>query len=158
MRQLVFASVLIFMAWADNVAAQAPKGTSLRSHRSFSSAVATLKGLIAREGKAKRNTILVSEVFREEGREYLYAYWKEDKSIIILHLPLEKDSANYEWLYSKARVDLETDIVPTQEDIGGSSFLVDRPWVNRILKKCHSGYRLMITTPVKRKAQFNKAL
>ena len=147
MRRIVLGSVLILMACAGNVAAQNPKGTPLRSHRNFPGVVATLKELVAREGKAERNTLLVSEILREEGREYSYAYWKEDKSIIILHLPLAKDSASYEWLYGKARVDLETDIVPTQGEIGGSSFLVDRSWVDSILKKCARGYRLSVVKP-----------
>ena len=147
MRRIVLGSVLMLMVWAGNVAAQEPKGTPLRSHRNFAGVVATLTELVAREGKAKRNTLFISEVLRESGREYSYAYWKEDKSIIILHLPLEKRSASYEWLYSKARVDLETDIVPTPEDIGGSSFLVDRSWVDKILEKCAGGYRLSLVKP-----------
>lgn len=149
MREIVVGSILMLLASAGNAAAQESKSTQLRSHRNFSGVVATLKELIAREGKSKRNTIFISEVFQEDGREYSYAYWKEDKSIIILHLPLEKDSASYDWLYGKARVDLELDVVPTQEDIGGSSFLVNRVWVNRILKKCVSGYRLVVKTPSK---------
>lgn len=146
MRGIVVGSILMLLASAGNTAAQEPKSTKLRSHRNFSGVVATLKELVAREGKSKRNTILISEVFREDGHEYSYAYWKEDKSIIILHLPLKKNTASYDWLYGKARVDLELDVVPTQKDIGGSSFLVDRSWVNRILKKCASGYRLIVRT------------
>jgi hypothetical protein len=135
-------SVLILMFCAGNVAAQNLKSTPVRSHRNFSGIVATLKELVAREGKLRRNTFFIADVRREDGRDYSYAYWKEDKSIIILHLPLEKESASYEWLYGKARVDLETDVVPTREDIGGSSFLVDRAWVNKILKQCANGFKL----------------
>ena len=119
------------MFCTGNGAVQNLKSTPIRSHPNFSGIVATLKELVAREGKAKKNTFFIAAVRREGGRDYSYAYWKEDKSIIILHLPLEKESASYEWLYGKARVDLETDVVSTQEDIGGSSFLVDRAWVNK---------------------------
>jgi hypothetical protein len=93
MRRIVLGSVLMLMAWAGNVAAQDSKGTPLRAHRNFSGVVATLKELVVREGKTKRNTLFISEVLQEDGREYSYAYWKEDKSIIILNLPLEKDRA-----------------------------------------------------------------
>ncbi len=147
MRRIMIGSVLILMLCAGNVAARNPKGTPVRSHPNFSGIIATLKELVAREGKVRRHTFFIADVRQEDGREYSYAYWKEDKSIIILHLPLEKEGASYEWLYGKARVDLETDVVPTQEDIGGSSFLVDRAWVNKILKECAGGFKLSVVKP-----------
>ena len=147
MQRVMAASILMLMVCAGSVIAQNPKSTPVRSHPNFSGIVGTLKELVAREGKAKRNTFFIAAVRGENGREYSYAYWKEDKSIIILHLPLEKESASYEWLYGKARVDLETDVVPTQKDIGGSSFLVDRAWVNKILKECAGGFKLSVVKP-----------
>lgn len=147
MRRIMIASGLILLLCAGNVAAQNSRSTPVRSHPNFSGIVATLKELVAREGKARRNTFFIADVRQEDGQDYSYAYWKQDKSIIILHLPLEEESASYEWLYRKARVDLETDVVPTQEDVGGSSFLVDRAWVNKILKECASGFKLSVVKP-----------
>ena len=147
MQRIMVASVLMFMLFVGTVAAQNPISTPVHSHPNFSGIVATLKELVAREGKVRRNTFFIADVRRGDGREYSYAYWKEDKSITILHLPLEKESASYEWLYGKARIDLETDVVPTREDVGGSSFLVDRAWVNEILKECAGGFKLSVVKP-----------
>lgn len=147
MRRLVLATVLMLLLCAATLLAQSSQSTPIHSHPNFPSIVATLKELVAREGKVRRNTFFIADVRREGGREYSYACWKEDKFIIILHLPLEKESASYEWLYGKARVDLEKDVVPTREDIGGSSFLVDRAWVNKTLKECSGGYKLSLVKP-----------
>ena len=144
MRRIMITLVLMLMTCAGDVAAQNPKSTPVRFHPNFSGIVATLKELVAREGEASRNTFFIADVRWEDGRAYSYAYWKEDKAIIVLHLPLEKESASYEWLYGKARVDLETDVVTTPEEIGGSSFLVDRGWVNKILKECAKGFKLSV--------------
>lgn len=151
MRRMMIASALSFMFFIGAVAAQNPQTTPVHSHPNFAGIVATLKELAAREGRTRRNTFFIADVWREDGRDYSYAYWKEDKSIIILQLPLEKESASYDWLYGKARVDLETDVVPTQEDIGGSSFLVDREWVNKILKECAGGFKLSVVKARKSK-------
>lgn len=140
MKRVLFFCVILFIsstfAYAQNV--------SVRKHDNFSGIVETLGELVNKSGKNLKNTFYISDVKNEEGREFAYAHWIQDKSIIILHLPLEKESADYYWLYSKARIDLLTDVVPTKEDIGGSSFLVDGPWVNSILQRCSRGYKLSV--------------
>ncbi len=99
-----------------------------------------------KKNRTPRNTIYISNVLKEDGREFAYAYWKEDKSITILHLPLslplKSGSPDYYWLTIKARIDLISGVVPTADDIKGSSFLVDRPWVNKIKRNCLNGVRL----------------
>ena len=141
-----FLSLIIFIfSFGIFVSAQS---IPVRKHSNFSGISATLKELVRKNGKFSRNDFYISDVKSDSG-EFAYAYWKQDKSIIILNLPLEKDLADYYWLYSKARIDLLTDVVPTENDIHGSSFLVDRPWVNKILSSCRNGYRLSITKPKK---------
>ncbi len=36
------------------------------------------------------------------------------------------------WYRTRARIDLDTDVVPTSDDISGSAYLVDRVWVARV--------------------------
>lgn len=141
MKQFLFLIVLLFVF--SNFASG--QGISVRNHSNFSGIVETLRELVRKNGKSRQNTFYISEVRKDKSREFAYAYWEQDKSIIILHLPLKKETANYFWLYSKARIDLLTDVVPTEKDIGGSSFLVDRAWVNSILRRCSKGYRLLIS-------------
>ncbi|MEA9578714.1 hypothetical protein VC218_07230 [Xanthomonas nasturtii] len=38
--------------------------------------------------------------------------------------------------YSSGIIDLKTGVVPTDDDIHGSTFLVSRPWVDRLLTQC----------------------
>lgn len=141
MKRFLFLSVLLFISSNFAVA----QDISVRNHSNFSGIVATLEELVKRNGKFRHNTFNISNVKKDGEREFAYAYWKQDKSIIILHLPLERETADYYWLYSKARIDLLTDVVPTEKDIGVSSFLVDKPWVDSILRRCSKGYRLLVS-------------
>lgn len=118
-------------------------------HKELASIVETMKSLIKFNQNGRgRNTIFVSDIVKNGAGQFAYAYWKEDSSITILHLPLslpvEKNSGDYYWLTMKARIDLTTDVVPTERDIGGSSFLVDRKWVNNIIRRCKNGVRLRL--------------
>ena len=116
-------------------------------HPSFASIVTTMRTLVQlKKNRSGHNTVYISNVSTENGYEFAYAYWKEDKSITSLQLPLTLpvllNSPTYYWLTTKARIDLVTDVVPTEKDIGGSSFLVDRPWANKIIRNCLNGVRL----------------
>ncbi len=117
--------------------------------RDQKSILETMRALVRFEGQEnKRNTIHVSKIIHDGDGKYAYACWEEDNSITILHLPLmlplKKNSGEYYWLRSKARVDLETGVVPKKEDIGGSSFLVDKDWVDEITRLCLAGSKLKL--------------
>ncbi len=118
---------------------------SLKKHKNFVGITETLEELAEREGKFRQNIFYISDVKKDGSREFAYAYWKQDNSIIILHLPLEKDTADYYWLYSKARIDLLIGVVPTKKDIGGSTFLVDKLWADKITKRCLKGYKFSVS-------------
>jgi hypothetical protein len=127
-------------------------------HPNHSEILITLKDLAARFGKTKWNTFYVSPVVRKAEGESVYVYWKEDNSIMILDLPL-KNAAEQEtafWVYTgKARIDLAKNVAPAEDKIGSSTFLVSKPWADRIIKDCVSNGR-KITVPkraVKRKAR-----
>ena len=102
-------------------------------------------------------------IARRGAGEYAYIYWKQDNSIITLNLPLKKplEEETAFWLYTgKARLDLATGVVPTEAEIGSSTFLVAKPWVDRIIKDCVSNGQ-KITIPkreAKRKARASKSL
>jgi hypothetical protein len=111
------------------------------SQAEYDEKVDSLNGFIARFGKRRINRIFVAKVKNDDGKEYLYGYWEEDNSILFIdHFARfygnGKDTTDYEWLHRKARVDLRTGVVPTKEDIGASTFLVDKPWADRVVKAC----------------------
>jgi len=112
----------------------------------YAGQLATLREYVARYGKQSANTFYIAKARDDDGKKCLYAYWKEDNSILILeHFTPSGEDAYYDWLHRKARVDLATDVVPTKADVGWSSFLTDRAWVNRIMRACmNTGERLVI--------------
>ena len=147
MKHFIFGIVLLF-AFVMTTEAQSSRADR---YRGFQDIVRTVRALARfREPSLTRNTFYISDVNKDEwGREFAYALWPEDNSITILQLPIyskeiTKNSPEHWWLITKARIDLKKDVVATQNDIHGSSFLVSRPWVNGIKRRCLNGVRLRI--------------
>lgn len=141
MRILVLIIILFFFSLPAFPQIKANK------YKDYKGIVGTMKALAKFDGKGRsKNTIYVSDILNDGNRDYAYAYWVEDNAIYSLHLPLslplKKNSPDYYWLTYKARVDLKTDVVETEEEIAGSSYLVDRAWVNKIIKSCKRGILL----------------
>lgn len=116
-------------------------------HPEYAHLLAALKGLALSEyakvysRNAKTNTFYIGNVSRsDESTEYTFVYWKEDKSIIDIFLPVPMIDGNYNYgyLYTKLRTDLVKDVVPTEKDVGGSSFLVTKQWADAAVNDCKS--------------------
>ena len=100
-------------------------------------------------GRKRVNRIYIAKADPGEGKTYLYGYWREGHSILILtHFTPTFDAGmettDYAWLEYKARINLRTSVVPTTEDVGGSTFLVDKPWADRIVKTCMTDGRKFV--------------
>ena len=103
-----------------------------------------LQGYVDAEATNQLNFFYVAPVHKNHGRAYAYAYWMTGNSILILDLPIGK-MEDYFWYWYKARVDLATDLVPTGEDIAGSTYLVDAPWAENIIRdSLQSGMKFII--------------
>ncbi|GKT22931.1 hypothetical protein [Acidovorax sp. SUPP3334] len=83
----------------------------------------------------------------EPGLSVLSMIWHEGKAIYLVNLVgpgerYERDNAldpatEAQSLASRpGTVDLDTSVVPTDEDVGTSTFLVSRPWVDHMLAQC----------------------
>lgn len=92
-----------------------------------------LQGYVDVESTNELDFFFVTPVRKVNGKPYAYAYWMTGNSIIILDLPISKMD-DYSWYEWNARIDLATDIVPTSDDINGSNYLVDAPWVTNIIR------------------------
>ena len=95
----------------------------------------------------------LSPVSTQNGSDYCYAYWLTGNSIIIIDLPIGKieDPIGYLWYAGNARIDLATGVVPTREDVGSSTYLVDSTWVASILRDClGSGIEVVIRKTAKK--------
>jgi hypothetical protein len=77
-------------------------------------------------------------------RGIVYVYWQEARAILLIDPSMLSCDANVEladppdvsWYRGKARIDLETDVVPTENDIAGSTYLIDRPWAEATVAEC----------------------
>ena len=140
---------------------QSGERVQVNRHPNHPEILVLLKDLVARFGKAKWNIFYISPIARKGEGEYAYIYWKQDNSIITLDLPMKKplEEESALWLYTgKARIDLVKGVVPTEDEVGSSTFLVIKPWVDRIIKDCVSnGQKVTIAKPVKRKARLKKS-
>lgn len=88
---------------------------------------------------------------------FLRVYWPQQRAILLIDWPatctdadLRIDAAALGWYRTKARIDLDTDVVPTPEDIHGSTYLVDKPWVDRVIAQCLAGETRVIRPSGKR--------
>ncbi|MBK8186540.1 MAG: hypothetical protein IPK77_04450 [Cellvibrio sp.] len=73
----------------------------------------------------------------------VYIYWMTGNSILIVDVP-PKRLDDYYWYEYKARIDLNSDVVPTADDIHGSTYLTDSVWVEERLKECLNGKKFTI--------------
>jgi hypothetical protein len=124
-----------------------PNRVAINQYPNYPDVVGSLEKLVARKGKAKKNTFYISKTESGEcgGGEFARAYWVEDKSVIILHLPMDKEHVDFYWLYYKARIDLVREVVPTGKYENLGCCLVERDWADAVLDDCVSnGYKLVI--------------
>lgn len=119
-----------------------------------------LQKLVTRRGHGVASQDLyVSKVGTDRwGERFLRVYWQTDKSIVIFLIEklgcdesTRLDDADaqleLEWLETKARIDLKKDVVPTSEDVGSSTYLVAKPWVNAVIDDCKKNGRKISLAP-----------
>ena len=109
-----------------------------------------LNQLIESKGTAKTNTFYVQEVDDEQrGGRFAQVYWKEDRSVLFILPPYEMENFELEWMYSR-RIDLDRDVVPNESDVGTSTYLVPKRWIEDVLKSClQKGVKIRITNPIR---------
>ena len=126
------------------------------SESDYRGKVHVLRGLMRRYGRTRVNRIYVVKADSGNGSIFLYGYWPEGHSIWLVGnldpwFENGRELTDYGWLEYKMRTNLRTDVVPTEADIGGSSYLVDRPWTRRIIKACLTrGRKLVIYRTTRR--------
>ena len=92
--------------------------------------------------------IHIANVKIDSGETAMYAYWKEDQSILIMHFfahPSEEQGLL--WLHHKARIDLKTGVVATEEEMSGSNYLVTKAWGQHVVNVCLEHGQLLVLKP-----------
>ncbi|AOP35147.1 hypothetical protein A0128_15650 [Leptospira tipperaryensis] len=91
-----------------------------------------------------------SQVFYISGifDSYFYLYWKNRKAVYILR-SIENDlETNYvdsiRFPTGSSRIQIDTNVVETLDEVGGSTFLIHRDSLNSILEKCLNGILIRI--------------
>lgn len=154
------AFALTFATWAAPCAAKEGDRTeaSLPSHRSgFRCVDALLRAIVDDVHPRTPQRLHLGPVEENGSGALLRVYWPQQRAILLIDWPatctdadLRIDAAALGWYRTKARIDLDTDVVPTPEDIHGSTYLVDRPWVDRVIAECLAG-EMRVIRPSRRK-------
>ncbi len=98
-----------------------------------------LQGFVSEFSKSDMDFFYASQP--KEGTVYIY--WMTGNSILIVNLPTKR-LEDYAWYENKARIDLNSDVVPTADDIHGSTYLTDSVWVEERIKECLSGEKFIL--------------
>lgn len=150
-RIVVFFCAVLFGAWAK-IAIAAPQveprsdSTALERHPQFRCVAALLQKIVDDAGSRGPQSLYIGPIEQEAATAQVRVYWPQARAILLVDWPascsdadMRIDDAALGWYRTKARIDLDTDVVPTPDDIGGSSYLVDRPWVERVIDACRAG-------------------
>jgi hypothetical protein len=123
--------------------------------------VPALKKLVTERGKSKKNHFYVGRVeMLESGYHSVLVYWKENQALVLWEPgrgsnPQGYPDPKFDLAYSRRYWELDKDVVPTLDEVGGSSFLITRKDARRWVRDCVSyGARYVVN----RKEQSNKAL
>jgi hypothetical protein len=98
--------------------------------------VGRLSEYVEKFGRSRVNTFYKSEPENDGASEWTYAYWKENSVVLIIGPPYNvEDATLLEQEYFKS-IDLKTGVVATEEEVGGSNYLVTRAFANDLIDKC----------------------
>lgn len=121
------------------------------SPKEYQKTIGTIKDFLGYYGKHRTNTFFIAKLKQDpkkkDSPEYLYAYWPTAKSILILmHFTPSAKNDKSSLVSRKAVINLGSDVVPTENAIGGSGYLVDKPWADYIIAGCKQGRKIILTT------------
>ena len=142
-------ALLLLATWSGLCAAAAGSRTdaALPSHRpGFRCVDALLRRIVDDVHPRTPQRLHLGPVETGDGGAFLRVYWPQQRAILLIDWPstctdadLQIDDLQLGWYRTKARIDLDTDVVPTPDDIHGSTYLVDKPWVDRVIAQCLAG-------------------
>ncbi|MBN8214199.1 MAG: hypothetical protein J0M09_14845 [Xanthomonadales bacterium] len=160
-RILLFFCAVFFGAWAK-IAIAAPQvepvsdSMSIERSPQFRCVAALLQRIVDDAASRDPQSLYIGPIEREGATALVRVYWPQARAILLIDWPascsgedMRIDDAALGWYRTKARIDLETEVVPTSEEIAGSTYLVDRAWVDRVVAACRRGHLLVIEPRVR---------
>jgi hypothetical protein len=76
-----------------------------------------------------------------------WVHWREKNQLIYWGAAAKGFASKETLLRSRRTLDLSADVVPTDDDIGGSTYLVSKPWVEALLKDCKARGKSYAVSP-----------
>lgn len=129
---------------------------SIERNPQFRCVAALLQQIVDYAPSHGPQSLYISPIEQEGATALVRVYWPQARAILLIDWPascsgedMHIDDAALGWYRTKARIDLDTEVVPTPEDIAGSTYLVDRPWVDRVVAACRRGHLLVIEPRVR---------
>jgi hypothetical protein len=129
--------------------------TSVEHRPEFRCVAALLQKIVDDAAGRDPQSLHIGPIEQEGAAPFVRVYWPQAHVILLIDWPascsdedMRIDDAALGWYRTKARIDLETDVVPSPDDIGGSTYLVDRPWVDAVIAACLNGHVLALVPSV----------
>ena len=152
----VFAASLAKIAVAAPQAGPASDSMSIERRPQFRCVAALLQTIVDDADSRGPQSLHIGPIEQEGAAALVRVYWPQAHAILLVDWPascgegdMRIDDAALGWYRTKARIDLDTEVVPTSEEIAGSTYLVDRAWVDRVVAACRRGHLLVIEPRVR---------
>jgi hypothetical protein len=108
---------------------------SVREHPDYAKLPSAFQQLMTEKAKKKINTFYVAKIDTKIG--FTHVFWKEENALILL------EPVSYDWkyalLWSRRYWEYNTDVVPTLDDVKGSSYLLTKATWRRLVASCLRG-------------------
>lgn len=142
----VFALLLVLFAYPVPAFAEPVVVKNLTVEKEFPFVRQVLESYAKEEGRANKTNSFCVVVYKTDADSRVaYVQWQEGKRLILWEPPSELEFARRTWDISEA----SKDVVDTQEEVGSSTYIVTRQWVNDILGTCRE-HGEQITIPAAR--------
>jgi hypothetical protein len=140
-------SVASFGAFAQDAA---DKFFDTRTAQYFGNARAPLVEFLRSELPLKqpRHRFCIVGYESADGAKRAWVHWREGNKILLWEGSTEPKSAKSAIKLSRSRINLRKDVVKSDNDVAGSTFLVTEAWVNKIETDCReNGVKYSVNRP-----------
>jgi hypothetical protein len=131
MIQIYMVSLLVVFTSAP---ALAQRPCSIKGWAEFSQPVQALQVLAASRGREPLNHFCIVG-YNESSDRYAWVYWREGNALILWE-PNVNDPMYPSLSWSRRYLHLNKDVVNSMAEVGTSTYLVTRAWVNKVLRDC----------------------
>jgi hypothetical protein len=135
---------------AGQTLAQEASFFSVRKHPGYAQPERSLELLVRTRGTRRLNHFCVIGYRDASGHEYAWVRWEEGKALILWEAAAEPARPT-RLADSRRYLRLDKDVVASEEEVNGSSYLVTREWINGVKRDCEShGDKFVISKQRKR--------